>query len=510
MIKPMDLKSMVVEWRYKSEVHGAVDFKNDLKEEEFEGQFSHVHLMPGEKMTLEVAVKSPPGRRYTIHMTRIGTKTLNFEPFDFKKLQTKTVNGDICTVHPDWDPKHHFRYNISCSQGIKQLNMTIPSPEETGGEVFEIIFDSKVLDEVDYLSSNPRKISKYALIPMKLGEIIDFQINSEEPVEGPTYHFNVHRDGGALGADFTKKLAKIFSAIAVPLAISSGGNFIVVIKFIQFMGIFAAMGGVPEAYGDFVEKFKAFNFQIDIMAFIPKEKIEGLLFTYFGPALGLGSGGAMKDLKTIKKKYAKKYKEIKRKLNDVKEKISKDANTLQQLFMVPLMVCILGAYHGYWSLRYKCKPSLRPQHYVRQFEFAPLSLFIMDFGLIGFCLTTADYIFKGKKLDVGWGPVRVHPDEFHLQIMMWVLVCAYPFFFLMLAYGISSWMKKNLSWNEGVGTYTDRECVEINATAPTDMLGPIERLPLIGGVIKKAIPESFRFEREIKAIAPISASAGDV
>ena len=37
-------------------------------------------------------------------------------------------------VHPDWDPKHHFRYNISCSQGIKQLNMTIPSPEETGGE----------------------------------------------------------------------------------------------------------------------------------------------------------------------------------------------------------------------------------------------------------------------------------------------------------------------------------------------------------------------------------------
>jgi hypothetical protein len=47
MIKPMDLKSMVVEWRYKSEVHGAVDFKNDLKEEEFEGQFSHVHLLPG-------------------------------------------------------------------------------------------------------------------------------------------------------------------------------------------------------------------------------------------------------------------------------------------------------------------------------------------------------------------------------------------------------------------------------------------------------------------------------
>jgi hypothetical protein len=42
------------------------------------------------------------------------------------------------------------------------------------------------------------------------------------------------------------------------------------------------------------------------------------------------------------------------------------------------------------------------------------------------------------------------------------------------------------------------------------MLGPIERLPLVGGVIKKAIPESFRFEREIKAIAPISAPGEEV
>ena len=26
----------------------------------------------------------------------------------------------------------------------------------------------------------------------------------------------------------------------------------------------------------------------------------------------------------------------------------------------------------------------------------------MDFGLIGFCLTTSDYIFKGKTLDIGY------------------------------------------------------------------------------------------------------------
>jgi hypothetical protein len=501
VVSPPHLKSLVVEYRYKSQTLGEMTFQNNDDKLP-----DSVHLMPAEKLDLEVKVIRPEGKRYTFHMTRLGTTNLNFEPFQFKMLQTKTADGDICTVHPDWDPKKHHHYNISCSQGIKEINMTIPPPEEISGEVVEVIFSSKVLDDVDYISSSPSKVAKYQIIPMKLGEAIDFQINTEEPVEGPTYHFNVHRSGGALGADFTKKLARFFSTLAVPLAIMSGGNFITVIKFIQFMGIFAGMGGVPEAYGDFVDQFKTFNFQFDIMAIFPKEKIEGLLFTYLGPSLGMPSGGgAVSDLKAIKKKYAKQYKEIKRKINDIKEKISKDAGTLQQLFMVPFMVICIGAYHGFWMLRYRCKPSERPQHNVRELEFAPLTLFIMDFGLIGFCLTTSDYLFKGKKLDVGWGVFRLNPDELHLQILMICLVAAYPIFFLMMSYGVSSWMKKNLAWNEAVGTYTDKECVEIHATAPTDMLGPIERLPLIGGVIKKAIPESFRFEREIKAIAPVTA-----
>merc|ERR1711924_54314 len=147
--------------------------------------------------------------------------------------------------------------------GIKVINMTIPPPEKLAGEVVEFEFESKVLDSVDYISSNAEKIQKFQLIPMKLGETIDFKINTEEPVEGRTYHFNVNRDGGALGADFTEKIAKLMSTIAPALAIMSGGNFITVIKFIQFMGIFAGMAGVPEAYGDFVHEFQAFNSQFD-------------------------------------------------------------------------------------------------------------------------------------------------------------------------------------------------------------------------------------------------------
>jgi hypothetical protein len=370
-LPPPHVQSLILAYRYKSETLGAMEFQND--DEKFPDS---IHLQPSEKTSLEVRVKSPPGKRYTFHLTRLGTKTLNFEPFQFKELQTKTEMGDICTVHPDWAPKKHFHYNISCSQGIKTVNMTIPPPEEIDNEVVEIIFESKVLFDVDYISSNPDKVEKYQLIPMKLGESIDIQINTEEPVEGPTYHFNVHRSGGALGADFTEKLANFFSALAPALAIMSGGNFITVIKFIQFMGIFAAMNGVPEAYGDFVDKFKSFNFQFDIMAFFPKEKIEGMIFSFLGPSMGLpsnGKGDAMADLKTIKKKYSKQYKEIKRKINDIKEKISADGTTLQQLFMVPGMVFLLGCYHGYWQIRYRCKPSLRPQHNIRELEFMPLT-----------------------------------------------------------------------------------------------------------------------------------------
>jgi hypothetical protein len=495
MPDPSTVSSTIVEVKYKSHTRGEMKFTNSESDHPKE-----IFMRPAEKFDFHIYMISPTkGPEYVFHVQREGSVNLMFEPFFFDKIKEKNADGDSCIVVPDWNPQVHD-YEINCTTGIKDLAFNLPDPDTVKGQVVQTWYESKAQGDEDWLSSDKGP----TVLPMKLGETIKVSIAVEEPIEGPIYHFKINRNGGLLGADFTKKIAEAFQFIAPGLALMSGANFVTAIKFIQFMGIFNDMGGVPEAYGDFVDTFKSINFNFDPTTLLfSKEDLENMLMRQIAPAMGIGDD--VKDLGELKKKYGKQYREIMRMITNMKKQVSEDAETISKIFMIPFLALLVILWHMGWGCLYRQFPWMRPQHRdVRNSTgdlpaAMPGVLLLLDLGLVGFCLTATDMLFKGGELDV-FGLYK--PDEEELHILMWGMVLLYPVAFLALSFGASVWMEQNLVYNESLGQFTDRECVEI-AAREADEIPIVSSIPIVGGLVNKYWPKAFKLTRHINAVAPI-------
>jgi hypothetical protein len=500
MPKPAEVDNQVVQVRYHSHARGDVEFQSSD-----EIVVKEIHARPAETFDVQIMMVAPShGPTYNFKVTRTGSINLMFEPFPIKQITTPDADENVCKFTPEWAP-HHHDYEVNCTQGIKVLPLNLPKPDtkEAKGQVVQVWYKNKIDGDEDWLSSDEDCAGHECPtgIPMKLGEMIELHIAVEKPIEGPVYHFKIHRSGGLLGADLTEKIANFFQLAAPILAGMSGANFVTVIKFIQFMGIFNDMEGVPEAYGDFVEKFKALNFNFDPTKLINPDTIKDYAMKQIAPSMGIPVED-LTNMDEFKKKYGNVYRDMERKVTEFKKMLQNDAQTCTKVFGVPLVALFIVLYYSaYDYIIYRFYPATRAdgQVVVRQLEKWPALLLILDLGLVGFCLTACEMIFEGGELDVFtlWTPKGAELRDF-----MWGLVVLYPVGFICVSLYLSYWMKNNLEWNDELNMYTDRECVEIHAAEPAP-IPVVEGVPVVGGLVKKYWPSQLKLERKIQSVAPI-------